>query len=232
VEGELDRRLERQETVAKETTAGDYYEILQISPRADQEIVERAYRLLAKRYHPDNTETGDAGKFGDLAEAYRTLSDPERRAAYDHEHRTDPPSPTPLFFTAPPSGGLETEKRVYQALLSILYVTRRRDVMKAGVGIVHLERLVGLPSKELEFHLWYLKEKGWIQRLETGEFAITASGVDTVIENNLILREDRLLPTTQGFSFESEELNESSPAVKSIPDSGTACQTQERKLTL
>ena len=207
--------------MGKETTAGNYYEILQISPRADLEIVERAYRLLAKRYHPDNTETGDAGKFGDLAEAYQILSDPERRAAYDHEHRTGPPSPTPLFFTAPPSGGLETEKKVYQALLSILYVARRRDVMKAGVGIVHLEKLVGLPSKELEFYLWYLKEKGWIQRLETGEFAITASGVDAVIENNLILREDRLLPTTQGFSLEPEELNALNPSVKSAPGNGS-----------
>ena len=220
MEGELDRRLERQETVAKETTAGDYYEILQISPRADQEIVERAYRILAKRYHPDNSHSGDAGKFGSLTEAYQVLSDPERRAAYDNDHRADRLFPGPLFNT-PPSGGLDTEKKVYRTLLSILYVARRRDVMKAGVGIVHLEKLVGLPSREVEFHLWYLKEKGWIQRLETGEFAITVSGVDTVIENNLILREDRLLPTAQGFPLEPGELKELTPSVKSIPGNGS-----------
>ncbi len=144
----------------KETVAGDYYEILQVSPRADQGIIERAYRLLAKRYHPDNGQSGDAVKFGSLTEAYQTLSDPEKRATYDKEHRSGCLLSDPLYFNIPPSGGLEAEKKVYQALLSILYVARRRDVMKAGVGIVHLERLVGLPSKELEFHLWYLKEKG------------------------------------------------------------------------
>ena len=67
--------------MGKETPAADYYEILQVNPRADQEVIERAYRLLAKRYHPDNEQTGDATKFQILIEAYRALSDPEKRAA-------------------------------------------------------------------------------------------------------------------------------------------------------
>ena len=58
-------------------TATDYYEILQLSPKADQETIERVYRLLAKRYHPDNKHTGDDHKFNLLTEAYRALSDPE-----------------------------------------------------------------------------------------------------------------------------------------------------------
>jgi curved DNA-binding protein len=37
----------------------DYYEILQVSPNADQTTIERVYRLLAKKYHPDNAEEGD-----------------------------------------------------------------------------------------------------------------------------------------------------------------------------
>ena len=68
--------------------------------------------------------------------------------------------------------------------------------MKPGVGSFHFEKLLGLPEKEIEFHLWYLKEKGWIERMETGEFAITANGVDSVIKSNLILKKDRLLPCT------------------------------------
>jgi curved DNA-binding protein CbpA len=38
-------------------TFTDYYENLQISPNADMEMIERVFRLLAKRYHPDNTQT-------------------------------------------------------------------------------------------------------------------------------------------------------------------------------
>jgi len=61
----------------------DYYETLQVSPNADSETIERVYRILAKRYHPDNNHTGDAEKFRMLAEAFRVLSDSEKRAAYD-----------------------------------------------------------------------------------------------------------------------------------------------------
>ena len=58
----------------------DHYEALQLSPNADSETVDRVYRILAKRYHPDNQETGDAAKFGTIATAHRILSDPELRA--------------------------------------------------------------------------------------------------------------------------------------------------------
>jgi len=72
--------------------------------------------------------------------------------------------------------------------------------MKPGIGIVELEKLAGLPENELNFHIWYLKEKGWIQRIETGEFAISASGVDEVMEKNLTLEKDRLLAFANEFS--------------------------------
>jgi curved DNA-binding protein len=55
----------------------DYYEILQLSQRADQETIERVYRLLAKRYHPDNKSTGDAEKFDALVKAYRARRTPK-----------------------------------------------------------------------------------------------------------------------------------------------------------
>ena len=56
--------------MGKEASA-NYYEILQVSPSADQETIERVYRLLAKRYHPDNLSTGDTNKFDILTKAYR-----------------------------------------------------------------------------------------------------------------------------------------------------------------
>jgi curved DNA-binding protein CbpA len=61
----------------------DYYEILQLSPNATAETVERVFRILAKRYHPDNHETGSATQFAELRTAYEALSDPVSRAAYD-----------------------------------------------------------------------------------------------------------------------------------------------------
>ena len=59
---------------------------------------------------------------------------------------------------------------------------------------MQLERLLGCPSEHLEFHTWYLRQKGWIERLENGQLSITADGVDRVIERNaLSVSQDRLL---------------------------------------
>ncbi len=63
----------------------DYYNILGIERSASADDVKRAYRSLARRWHPDrNPEDADAGtRFKDITEAYRTLSDPNKRARYD-----------------------------------------------------------------------------------------------------------------------------------------------------
>ena len=66
--------------------ATDYYELLQISPNADPDTVTRVFRLLARRYHPDQPDTGNEEKFREILAAYAVLSDPEKRAHYDVNH--------------------------------------------------------------------------------------------------------------------------------------------------
>ena len=62
----------------------DYYKIMGLSRNAGQDEVKRAYRKLARKYHPDVSKEQDAeAKFKDLGEAYEVLKDPEKRAAYD-----------------------------------------------------------------------------------------------------------------------------------------------------
>jgi len=90
--------------------------------------------------------------------------------------------------------------------------------MKPGVGSFHLEKLLGLPEKELEFYIWYLKEKRWIEHTETGGFAITASGVDAVIEKNILLRKDRLLPYADESSLNCADPKECKPSTEPIPE--------------
>src|SRR2546428_8638035 len=62
----------------------DYYAILGVERNADVDTIKKAYRKLAHKYHPDVSKDpqGEA-KFKDIAEAYATLKDPEKRAAYD-----------------------------------------------------------------------------------------------------------------------------------------------------
>ncbi|MGB3558287.1 MAG: molecular chaperone DnaJ [Geitlerinemataceae cyanobacterium] len=64
--------------------AGDYYEMLGVSRDADKEEVKRAYRRLARKYHPDvNKEEGAEERFKEINRAYEVLSEPELRARYD-----------------------------------------------------------------------------------------------------------------------------------------------------
>src|SRR5687768_4547723 len=59
----------------------DYYDVLGVSPDAGAEEIKRAYRQLARRYHPDIS--GDDRAFLELARAYDVLRDPTRRRMYD-----------------------------------------------------------------------------------------------------------------------------------------------------
>lgn len=66
------------------STYQDYYAILGVNKTATQEDIQRAYRKLARKYHPDiNKESNAEEKFKQINEAYEVLGDPEKRARYD-----------------------------------------------------------------------------------------------------------------------------------------------------
>ena len=156
----------------------DYYEILEISPNASSETIDRIFRYFAQRYHPDNQDTGDVDRFSEVVRAHDTLRDPVKRAQYDIQHKNHLDFRWKLAEEASDSKGIGRDVDIQDKLLSILYVKRRRNINDPGIGNHDLERLSDCPREHLEFHLWYLKEKGWIGRLENGMLAITVEGVD------------------------------------------------------
>src|SRR3954451_13879682 len=62
----------------------DYYKLLGVDKKASQEDIKKAYRKLARKYHPDtNKEAGAEDRFKRISEAYDTLGHPDKRKKYD-----------------------------------------------------------------------------------------------------------------------------------------------------
>ncbi len=178
-----------------EDTFIDYYELLQLSPNADVDTIRRVFRHLARKFHPDNKESGNADRFQQIVEAYRILSDPERRAGYDVKYQDYWNHTWKVVSEASGRTGFTDDSEHRESLLSILYVQRRRDMKKPGLGDAELARLLGIPFELVQFHVWYLKAKGWVELLDTGQLAISALGVDQVEQGGFRLRAGNMLTT-------------------------------------
>lgn len=97
----------------------DYYKVMGLARDASQDDIKRAYRRLARKYHPDVSKEADAERqFKEVGEAYEVLRDPEKRAAYD---RLGPDYRAGQDFQPPPgwdagfeSAGADRTGRAYR----------------------------------------------------------------------------------------------------------------------
>jgi DnaJ-like protein/PilZ domain-containing protein len=180
-----------------ESNFSDNYELLQVSPNADPDTIHRVYRILAQRYHPDNHETGNEEMFKQLTVAYRMLSDPEQRAAYDLQHRATRRLQWKIFDQPNAAEGVEGERHKRQGILSLLYTKRVNQPHQPEVTLLEFEELLGCPREHLECSIWYLREKGLLRRADNGRHSITAQGFDEAEASGLFRppQQDRLLTT-------------------------------------
>jgi curved DNA-binding protein CbpA len=162
----------------------DYYERMQISPTAELATIQRVYRMLAARYHPDNPETGNTDKFVELQKAYQVLSDPDQRAAYDVALSQQSGQPLPVFEMKEFVVGIDAEMNRRLGVLCLLYNRRKSSPETPGLSILDMEAKMALPREYLEFTIWYLKEKELVRRDEsTSEILISAKGIDFAEQN-------------------------------------------------
>lgn len=181
------RFLARTTTVQSDPCAVDHYELLRLSPDAEPEVLERVYHKLAKRFHPDNPDTGDAETFLRVAEAYRVLSDPLKRHEYDAERYLMRSSPRFQFRSAEFFSGVLGEQNRRLAILCLLYRKRTSNYEFPGLSLNDLEQLTGCTQGELGFSIWYNCEKGFARSTDK-DYCLTADGVDFVEKK---LAEDR-----------------------------------------
>ncbi len=167
-------------TIANDPMAPDHYEILRLSSGSDHETIERVYRTLAKRFHPDNEKTGDAEIFLRISEAHRILTDPANRQRYDAERDSSKSVVRFDLRSRDFFAGLRGEQNRRLAVLCLLYRKRAADHESPGLSILDLESLSGFTREELGFALWYLCEKGYAKIDDQTRYGIMAGGVDYV----------------------------------------------------
>ena len=156
----------------------DFYEVLQLGRNADTDTIHRVYRMLAQRYHPDNTESGSAERFRQVLEAYRVLSDPEQRAAYDVTHLDTQRVRWRIFDQNTSIDEFESEKAKRKGVLALLYRKRVTSPRDPHMNLQDIEDLLAVPREHLEFTFWFLKENNWVIRGDNGRFSITVQGVE------------------------------------------------------
>lgn len=170
------------------------YELLQVDPGAHPTIIRYAYRFLAGIYHPDNSETGNSEMFRLITDAFKTLSDGGRRAAYDAKLGPQIKGGSALGADGTPAskgpGALPHVERtsisyneieLRMAILQLLLQARKQRVQTGGRSAKALMDVLGVDMGEMEFALWYLREKGQIERQEA-QFMITVAGIDYLVD--------------------------------------------------
>jgi curved DNA-binding protein len=156
----------------------NYYDLLQINPRAEIETIDRVYRILASRYHPDNQQTGDAERFRVLTDAYQLLKDPVKRKEYDRQFEVNPAGPLPIFLGKEFTDGIDSEAKIRIGVLCLLYSKRRANPDYAALSLLDMENIMAFPRERLLFALWYLRAKRYVLQDDRSSFIIAAEGVD------------------------------------------------------
>lgn len=158
----------------------DYYELLQISPNAEMETIQRVHKMLAVRYHPDNAETGDVDKFLLLNKAFEILANRELRADYDSVYQRRHIEPIGLFEMKDFALGVDGEANRRMGILCLLYNRRRSNPDDPGISLLEFESIMSSPREHLMFTMWYLKEQDCVRQDENSDYVITGAGVDYV----------------------------------------------------
>jgi len=186
----------------------DPYAVLQLQPSAHPLVVMRTFRVLAAMYHPDNKQTGDRVKFEQVVSAYRMLSDPVRRAAYDRAESA-PVSASDGRPGGQPTARRQTvtdERRLRLLILHTLYNTRRSSQTRPGLPLRVLADMTDSELDDVHFSLWYLRGKKLVEVGDSDEMSITVAGVDYVEENTGLMEEMLSLPEARGALHDGDSV--------------------------
>lgn len=158
----------------------DHYEVLGVDPKASSEVIQAAYARMADKYHPQSGTNPDHEKYESITLAFEVLSDPELRSDFNKLKgigQDDKPKFSGLTFFE--QYGRDTHLRI--ALLCVLYDRRRTKPFTPALSMRHLEAIFSASSQELNFAIWYLKQKNLVTMNDKSSLQITTEGMDYLV---------------------------------------------------
>ena len=156
----------------------DHYAVLGIDPKADSEIIKRAFNEMNLKYDPATPETGDAEKYEAVQVAFEVLSDVSLRRGFDrlkgvNQNEGEAKFSGPEFFEL---FGRDTLVRM--VILCVLYDRRRTHPYTPTLSMRALENIVSISNDELFVALWYLKQRNLVVNDDKSSLQITVDGLD------------------------------------------------------
>jgi curved DNA-binding protein CbpA len=160
----------------------DHYEVLGVDHKAGSDAIQAAYARLADKYNPKTGAVPDAEKSEAISLAFEVLSDPQLRGDFDKLKgigQEDKPKFSGLqFFEA-----YRRDAHLRVGLLCVLYDRRRTKPFTPSLSMRHLEAIFSATTQELNFALWYLKQRDLVMADDKSSLQITVDGMDYLEAN-------------------------------------------------
>ena len=160
----------------------DHYEVLGVEHKAGTDAIQLAYARLAEKFHPITGATPDKEKFEAIGLAFEVLSDPDLRRDFD-KLKGIGGEEKPKFSGRPFFEAYGRDVNLRIALLCVLYDRRRNKPFTPALSMRHIEAIVAATSEELNFALWYLKQRDLVSQDDKSSLQITTEGMDFLQKN-------------------------------------------------
>ncbi|MFM2123739.1 MAG: hypothetical protein RL328_190 [Acidobacteriota bacterium] len=156
--------------------------MLGVEHKAGTDAIQLAYARLAEKFHPITGATPDKEKFEAVGLAFEVLSDPDLRRDFD-KLKGIGGEEKPKFSGRPFFEAYGRDVNLRIALLCVLYDRRRNKPFTPALSMRHIESIVSGTSEELNFALWYLKQRDLVSQDDKSSLQITTDGMDFLQKN-------------------------------------------------
>jgi hypothetical protein len=160
----------------------DHYEVLGVEHKAGTDAIKVAYARLAEKFHPATGFTPDPEKYDAISLAFEVLCDPELRREFD-KLKGIGGEEKPKFSGMPFFEAYGRDINLRVALLCVLYDRRRSKPFTPSLSMRHVESIVAATSEEINFALWYLKNRELVLQDDKSSLLISTEGMD-YLKNN------------------------------------------------